>query len=128
MNGRTVKTTRTLAFALFFLATPAAFAADAPRPVDTPEDDKQRIARLERRIEDLQARIDELQASQAQQNELLAAHQAEIDRLNGSVGTSGRGGDDNGSVVGTSGGDGSDLSRQVRALKERLDALERPVR
>ena len=122
MNG-SGKSTIALAFVLFLLATTAAFAADSPQPADQPEDDKQRIARLERRIEDLQAQIDELQASQAQQNELLAAHQAEIDMLNGFVGTSGRGG---GGL--REGGSGGDLGRQVRALKERLDALERSAR
>ena len=105
-----------LVFSLFFLATTAALAADAPQSADKAEDDKQRIARLEQRIayleqriEALQGQIDELQAGQAQQNELLKAHSAEIHALK-------------------EGRTENDLGRQVKALKERLDALERPVR
>lgn len=128
MNGRSMRTIA-LVFALSFLATTAALAADAPLSTDKAEDDKQRIAqleqriaRLEQRIEDLQRQIDELQASQAQQNELLNAHSAEIHALK-----EGRTEDDldHHQVEGQT---GNDLGRQVKALKERLDALERPVR
>ena len=106
---KSTMTTIALVFSLFLLATTAALAADAPQPADKIEDDKQRIARLEQRIEGLQGQIDELQASQVQQNELLKAHSAEIHALK-------------------EGRTENDLGRQVKALKERLDALERPVR